>query len=335
MKYNYKTKKGFIRTVFTEDGDGYLHGKEVKKLANDEINVSHGSYTTCNNEEHPHFEFRFNKSKLIPNKKIITGPAYLVIEEVPTPLFIPFAMFPTQKGQRSGIVMPTYGESANRGFYLQNGGYYWGINDYVDFKLVGDIYSRGSWSLKPTLNYAVRYKYRGSFNFSYAINKIGDDDEGSKDFKIRWSHSQDAKARPNGRFSANVNIVTQSFNQFNPVNTQDYLSNQFSSSISYQTTIAGKYQLNISGNHSQSTKTQMVTVSLPNVTFSANRFYPFRRKERVGKLKWYENISMNYSMDAKNSITIQDSLLFSPQALGQFRNGIKHSIPIKKIYIAC
>ena len=329
MKYNYRTKKAFIKNVFTEEGEGFLHGTDILKRQDDAINISHGVYTTCSNPDHPHFGFTFTKAKVIPNKKIITGPATLVIEGVPTPLTIPFVMFPINPGQRSGILMPTYGESANRGFFLENGGYYWAINDYLDFKLTGDIYSRGSWAIKPVVNYTKKYKFRGSLSLSYAINKTGEDNEDqSKDFSIRWSHSQDPKARPNGQFSANVNIMSTKFNTFNPSTTEDYLSSTFQSSVSYQTNIAGKYRLTANASHSQNTKTKMVTVSLPEISFSVNQFYPFRKKGKAGQFKWYDNISMNYTMNAKNTVNIADSLLFTSKALTQMKNGIKHSIPI-------
>ncbi len=329
IKYNYKTKKGFIRNAITEDGEGFLHGTEIQKLANDEILVNHGFFTTCSNEDHPHFEFRFNKSKVIPGKKIITGPAYLVIEGVPTPLAVPFGMFPNKTGQRSGIIMPTYGESANRGFFLENGGYYWAINDYLDFKITGDIYTRGSWAISPVVNYIKKYKYRGSLDLSYAINYTGDDNEDkSKDFSIRWSHSQDPKARPNGQLTANVNIMSSKFNTFNPTTTNDFLSSTFQSSISYQTNIAGKYRFTANASHSQNTQTKMVTVSLPEISFSVNQFYPFRKKGKVGQFKWYDNISVNYTLNAKNTVNVADSLLFSSESLRQMKNGIKHSIPI-------
>lgn len=332
MTYNYETEKGLIKHVFTQDGDGYIHGKVIKKIGSEEINVKSGSYTTCDRPEHPHFEFRFNKSKFIPGKTIITGPAYLVIEDVPTPLFIPFGLFPNKKGQRSGIVIPTYGESASRGFYFENGGYYWAINDYFDLKLTGDIYTHGSWAVKPNLRYRKRYKYNGSFNLGYATNIVGQessaDYQKSKDFSVRWIHSQDPKARPNSKFSANVNIVSNKFNQFNPTTTQQFLSNTFQSSVAYQTNWDGKVFLTANASHSQNTKTKMVNLTLPEVSISVNRFYPFRSKSKIGQLKWYDNISVNYSMNAKNTLTIEDSLLFKPEAFSNLQNGIKHSIPI-------
>lgn len=330
MKYNYKTQKGLIKGVVTEDEKGFIHGKTVKKLENNNINVDHGFFTSCTNEEHPHFGFSFSRAVVIQNDKIITGPANLVIEDVPTPLFLPFGLFPIRPGQRSGIIFPTYGESTNRGFYLENGGYYWAINDYIDFQLLGDIYTRGSWAIKPTLNYVKRYKYRGSLNLSYAVNKVGTGTKvlKSKDFSIRWSHAQDGKARPNSRFSANVNIMSSQQNRYNPTSTEDYLSNTFQSSISYQTKLAGRHQLTLNANHSQNTGTHMVNITLPQVSFSVKRFYPFRKKAKTGGLKWYDNISVNYTMNARNTVSIADSLLFQPGILSEFRNGVQHNIPI-------
>ncbi|MCF8236160.1 MAG: LPS-assembly protein LptD [Bacteroidales bacterium] len=332
MRYNYETKKGIIYKVFTEDGEGFLHGEKIKKLESGNINIQSGSYTTCNLEEHPHFEFKYYKSKVIPGKKIVTGPAYLVIEDVPTPLFIPFGLFPNEKGQRSGIVIPTYGESADRGFFFEGGGYYWAINDYLDLKLLGDIYTRGSWAIKPGMRYRKRYKYNGGINLQYAVNKVGQkgsqDYAESKDFRIAWNHSQDPKARPNSKFSASVNIVSNQYSRFNPASTQDRLSNTFRSSIAYQTNFNQKYFLTINGSHSQNTNTKIVTITLPEVTFNTNQFYPLERKKRVGSKKWYENIRMSYTMNAQNTTSLQDSLLFKPGFLNEFSNGIKHNIPI-------
>lgn len=328
MKYNYSTKKAIIREVFTESGEGFMHGKIIKKLANENINVSGGSFTTCSNEEHPHFAFRYKKSKVIPGNKIVTGPAYLVIEDVPTPLFIPFGLFPNKPGQRSGVVIPTYGESSNRGFYLEEGGYYFAISDYLDLKLTGDIYTYGSWSIKTLTNYIKKYKYRGSLNLTYAINKEKDDITPRKDFAFRWQHAQDAKARPNSRFTANVNIVSSQYNVYNPTSTQDYLSSSFQSGISYQTKIAGKHSLTLNASHNQNTQTKIVNITLPELSFSVNRFYPFRKKDKVGNLKWYDNISVNYTMNAKNTISAADSLLFKPGFAGRMKNGMSQKIPL-------
>ena len=333
MNYNYKTKKGYIRRVFTQQDEGYLHGQVVKKMADDVTYIKQGSYTTCSNEEHPHFEFRFNKAKVIPNSKIVTSSAYLAIAEVPTPLFIPFGYFPNRTGQRSGIIIPTYGESANRGFFLENGGYYWAINEYMDLKILGDIYSRGSWAVKPTFNYVKRYKYNGMLKLGYAINLLGfkgsPDYQRREDFEFRWVHNQDRKARPNSNFSANVNIVSNTFNKYNPSSsTEAYLSNTFQSSINYSTSFAGKYFLNLNFNHSQNTITKEINFGFPQISFSVNQFYPFRKKLRSGKLKWYEQIGLKYNLDLENRYNTYDSALFQPGWYKDMKNGIRHNIPI-------
>lgn len=332
LRYNYKSKKGYITKVMTEDGSGYLHGELVKKMSNDMTNISKGWYTTCNNPDHPHFSFRYNKSIVVPKKRIVTGPAYLTIEDVPTPLMIPFGFFPTKQNQRSGIILPTYGESKDRGFYFENGGYYLYINDYLDFTVVGDIYTKGSWAVKPSFKYKKRYKYSGSANFTYAINITGVKEtpnySRSKDFAVRWSHRQDPKARPRSMFSADVNIVSSSYNKYNPTSSQDYLSNTFRSSIAYQTNFGGKYFLTLNASHDQNTLSHIVNVTLPELNFSVNRFNPFSSKNRVGKTKWYHNITTNYSMNAKNMVTMPDSVFFTGSTLENMKNGIRHSMPV-------
>jgi hypothetical protein len=331
MKYNYETKQGLINKIITQDGEGYLHGTKVKVMPDKVTNISKGSYTTCN-LEHPHFEFRFSKAKAIPDKKIVTGPAYFVVEDVPTPIALPFGLFPNKKGQTSGIVVPTFGESASRGFYLENGGYYWAINEYLDFKVVGDLYSLGSWAIKPYLNYRKRYKYNGMFNMNYAINLLGEkgspDFSRNKDFSIRWIHNQDGKARPNSRFSANVNLVSNKYNKFNPVSTNDYLSNTFQSSVNYSTSFAGKYNLNATLNHSQNTNTHEVDLTLPKITFNVNQFYPLRSKNQVGAKRWTDNVSFKYDLSAENRINTLDSLIFQEDITKKMRNGLKHRISV-------
>ncbi len=330
MSYNFTTKKGIIKKVITEDGMGFLHGEKVKKLDDNTINILQGQYTTCNNEEHPHFAFRFKKSKVIPDDKIVTGPVYMEIEGMPTPLGLPFGFFPNKTGQKSGILIPTYGESTNRGFYLENGGYYWFINDFFDFQITGDIYSRGSYAIKPKLRYKKRYKYSGAFEAGYAINVIGlkgaADYSKSTDFRIKWNHRQDPKARPRSTFTANVNIVSSNFVKYNVVDINDYLSNEFQSSVAYQTNWAGKYFLTLNASHRQNTKTHAVQVSLPEVTFSVNRFYPLKREG--GKKRFYEDLAISYNLNAKNNISTLDSMLFTSHALNTMQNGIVHKIPI-------
>lgn len=333
MRYNYKTEKGRIKKVITDQGEGKLHGEVIKKMPDKTINVKRGSYTTCNLDD-PHFEIKYTKAKVLPKDKIISGPAYLVIEDVPIPLFLPFGFFPNKEGQQSGILVPSYGESNDRGFFFEDGGYYWGINDYMDLELRGDIYTRGSWALEPRFRYKKRYAYNGSISAGYTVNKVGEQDtedyEVSKDFRIRWSHSQDDKARPNSRFNANVNIVSSSYNRFNPVNTKDYLSNTFQSSISYQTNFDQKVFITANMSHSQNTQRKTVNMTLPQLSVSTNKFYPFRKKDRAGETKWYEKISVGYTMDMKNSLNnvADTAITFDSRMFDQFKNGMKHSIPI-------
>jgi len=331
MRYNFRSKRGFIRNVITQEGEGYLHGEVVKKMDNDVSNMRGGAFTTCN-LDHPHFALRFTKAKVIPNNKIVTGPAFMTIEDVPIPIILPFGLFPNKKGQTSGVLIPTYGESRDRGFYLNDGGYYFGINEYMELKIIGDIYSRGSWALKPTFNYKKRYKYTGGFSFNYAINTSGvretENFNKTKDFRVRWDHRQDPKARPNSQFNANVNIQSTTYNRFNPASREDLLTNQFNSSISYSTSLWERVSLTASLTHSQNTSTRTVNFSLPDVNVSVNRFYPFRTPGKTSNLKWYDNISMNYTAKITNQIQTEDSLMFTKNMLKDFRNGVEHNIPV-------
>ncbi len=337
INYNYTTKRGFINTVFTKQDEGYLHGTVVKKMENNVTYIKSGSYTTCDLEENPHFAFKFNKGKVIPGKRVITGPAYMDIANVATPLMIPFGFFPSKVGRRSGIIIPTYGESADRGFYFENFGYYWAASQYMDLTVLADIYTRGSWAIKPTLRYNKRYHYSGSFNFSYAVNVLGAADspdyQSRKDFQIRWTHAQDGKARPHSSFSANVNIVSNSFNKYNlSSSAQSYLSNTFQSSVNYSTNFAGKYYLNLNFNHSQNTLNKTINITLPQVAFSVNQFYPFRRQNPVGKMRWYEQISMKYNMDAENRYNTSDTNFMKGNWADSMQNGMRHTYPISATF---
>jgi hypothetical protein len=338
LTYNFKTKKGLIKDIVTKEGDSYIQGITVKKFPDNSINIRNGLYTTCD-LPHPHYEIKFSKARIIPDDKIVTGPAYLVIEDVPTPLAVPFGFFPNKKGQKSGILFPSYGESANRGFFLENGGYYFGLGQYMDLALRGDIYSHGSWAVRTSSNYVKKYRYSGVFGLGYAINLLGN--KGTPDFSknssfyIRWTHNQDIKAHPNSRFSANVNIASSKYNTFNPSSTQDYLTNTLTSNISYSTTIASNYNFSVNMRHSQNTLTRALSLNLPEIAFSVNRFYPFKREKIMGKPKWYDNISVGYSMNAENNINTIDTLLFPKNAAfsfnrlnGMMENGMKHNIPV-------
>ena len=348
MSYNFQTQKGIIRKVWTEESGGYIHGEKIKRMDDNSINIRSGGFTTCSLKDHPHYQFRFTKAKIIPDDMIVTGPVYVTIQDVPLPIVLPFAMFPNTKGQKSGLIIPTYGESANRGFYLENGGYYWALNEHYDLQLLGDIYTRGSWAVKPTFRYAQRYKHNGSLALGFAVNKIGDegaaDYNKSTDFKVKWTHQQDRKAHPRHSFSADVNIISSNFNKYNATTSNEYLSNTFKSSVAYQTNFGGKVYLTLNASHSQNTLTKQVTASLPEVTLTANRIYPFQKlKTRPSKWKTLNtqlsNLNVSYTMNAKNYLSGIDTLLF-PHAwyedMGAWfgnlqkytQSGIKHTIPV-------
>jgi lipopolysaccharide assembly outer membrane protein LptD (OstA) len=256
----------------------------------------------------------------------------MTIEDVPIPIIIPFGLFPNKKGQTSGILVPTYGESRDRGFYLENGGYYFGINDYMELKLIGDIYSRGSWALKPTFNYKKRYKFSGSFNFNYAINTSGIRETESftkkRDFRLTWTHRQDPKARPKSQFNASVNFGSSTFNKYNPVSRNDLLTNTFGSSVSYSTTFFDKVSFTAALRHSQNTSNKTVNMTLPDISMAVNRFYPLRKPGKASDLKWYDNISMQYNVNVKNEVDTYDSLLFTKRMMEGFRNGVQHRVPV-------
>lgn len=333
MYYNFDTKKGLVKDIFTNEGDSYLHGNLVKRFPDGTANFKSGAYTTCS-LDHPHYQIRFSKARMLPNDKFVTGPAYMEIEDVPTPLVLPFGYFPNKKGQISGIIIPTWGESTNRGFYFEKGGYYWGINDFIDLTFQGDIYTRGGWAAYLTTNYKKRYRFEGSIRLSYAVNIISQkflpDYKKYNDFSVEWSHKQDPKSRPNSSFSAQVKAASNSFYKYNPSSTSDYLSNTFESSIAYQTSLFnGKSNLSLNLGGKQNVQTRELQLWLPQVNFSVNTFYPFRKKKKTGALKWYDNISMSYTMNAQNYIDTYDSLVLTPRILDMMQNGIKHTIPIK------
>ncbi len=332
MRFNFDTKKGIITKVFTEDAMGYIHGAKIKKMDDNTIHIKSGSYTTCSNPEHPHFEFHFGKAKVIPDDKIVTGPAYFKLEETPLPIGVPFGIFPNSKGQRNGLIIPSWGESANRGFYLENGGFYWGINEHMDLQVVGDIYTRGSWAVKPTFRYSKRYAFNGSFSGSYAVNKIGSkgsaDYNESTDFKVRWVHKQDPKARPKSSFSADVYIVSSNYNKYNAISSNEYLSNTFQSSVAYQTSIGSLFNFTANASHSQNTLTRVMTVTLPEITLTMNRVYPFKNVGKPGKKRWYKDLYLSYTANAKNYVSMPDSLYFKPGWLDNLQNGIQHRIPV-------
>ena len=332
IKYNFKTKKGIIKEINTKEGEGYILGKTVKKTDQDVFYFRKGDYTTCDAEK-PHFSIRANKIKVIPGEKIITGPAYLRIFNFPTPLFLPFGYFPNKKEKSSGLIIPSYGESVNLGFFLKEGGYYFTLSEKIDLALKGDFYSKGSWAMKSLMRYKKRYKYSGNLNLSYGnmINseKGFSDYSLKKDFFIRWNHNQDPKSNPSFLFSANVNAGSSTYHRNNSYNSNEYLSNTFQSSINLSKRWNGTpFSLSANLRHNQNTQTKIVNLSLPDISFNMNRIFPFKKLGVKGRNHWYHKIGISYSSNMKNDISIADSLLFTNQSIRSFRNGIKHTIPI-------
>ncbi len=334
--YNFETEKGKINEVITQEGEGHIHGEYVVKTKEDIIYIKNGKYTTCEHDN-PHYSIAAKKLKIIPNKKIITGPANLVIEDVPTPIFVPFGLFPYGKNQKSGILIPSFGESQQRGFFLQEGGYYFAISDRTDLALRGDIFSNGSYKLNGLLRYKRRYRFNGNLNVSQSSTKTGVIREDPsftevRDFFVKWSHNQDAKARPGTRFSGWVNAGTNT-NFSNDINstTEDFLKPEFSSNIAYSKSFAGTpFNLSINGRHTQNTQSEVISITLPEATFSVNRFFPFKSKNSTsgGALS---NIGTSLTTNFKNQLTVQDSLISignSDFLLDTMKNGVQNVIPL-------
>ena len=331
IAFNYNTKKGLISGVITKQGDGFLHGSRVKKMNDSVMYLNGGQYTTCN-YSHPHFAINFSHSKLITHDKIFTGPAYVTIEDVPTPLVLPFAFFPMKKEQTSGIIMPSYGWMNNRGYYLKDGGYYFDINDYIDLALTGELYTNLSWAAEAKSNYYVRYKYKGNLDLRYGITKEGipgDTNSFQKfsDFKLVWKHDQDAKANPRSRFSADVNLQSRNYSK-NTTNRDDYFNSTTTSSISYTAQLGRSFNLAASLRESYNVQTGLMNLKLPSISLSSTTFYPLRRKDVSGSYRWYENISMSYSLSADNNISAQDSDLLKLSIFNKMQYGVQHAVPI-------
>jgi len=339
MRYNFETKKGIITSVKTKQGDGFVHSDLTKKISEDAFIMRRGIYTTCN-ADHPHFYLRMTKAKVISNKKTITGPAYMVLEDFPIYFpMIPFGYFPNSTTYTSGILIPTYGEEQNRGFFLREGGYYWAANEHFDLALKGDIYSKGSWGTNLHSNYKVIYKYNGSLDFRYNLNKYSEkplpDARVDKGFSFVWSHSQDPKANPSRSFSANVNLSSSSFDRENSYlnsgsSVQSYLQTQKSSSISYAKKFENSpFNLTLSFRQSQNSSDSTLSVSFPELTFNVSKINPFEKKNRVGPAKWYEKISFSYTGNIKNSISrVKEKEFFKKNLIKDWQNGWRHSIPI-------
>ena len=339
MRYNFKSKKGFINQIVTQQGEGYVVSQEAKKGPNNEIYLQAGKYTTCDDHEHPHFYLKLSRAKVRPKKNAVFGPAQLVVEDVPLPIAVPFGFFPFNSSYSSGFIMPTFGDETNRGFYLRDGGYYFAISDNVDLKVLGEIFTKGSWGLSAQSNYAKRYKYSGSFNASYLVTKTGEknmpDYMVTKDFKISWSHRQDQKASPNSTFSANVNFATSSYDRRNLsslYNPQEYSNNTKASSVSYSRTFPSiGLSLSSTFNITQNTRDSSISVTLPDLNISLNRLYPFKRKKAAGEERWYEKISLQYTGRMTNSISTKDNLILK-QGLNKWNNGMQHTIPVSATF---
>ena len=335
IAFNFKTKKGFINNVYTEQEDGFLTSLRSKRNEKGELFLEHGRYTTCD-AEHPDFYIALSRAKVRPGKDVVFGPAYLVVADVPLPLAIPYGFFPFTKSYSSGFIMPTYGDESARGFYLRDGGYYFAINDKWDLKLLGEIYTKGSWGVSAASNYRKRYKYSGSFFFSYQDTKNGDkgmpDFTEQESFKIQWNHRQDAKANPYSSLSASVNFATSSYerNNLNSMyNPQTMTQSTRTSSVSWTTSFSS-LGMTISGttNLNQNMRDSTVAITLPDLNISVSRFYPFKRKRMVGKERWYEKISMSYTGSLRNSIDTKENLLMKSNLIKDWRNGMQHNIPI-------
>ncbi len=332
ITYNLKSSKARIQGVATQEGDGWLIGNQVKKMPDNAINILGGKYTTCDNTEHPHFYLAMTRAKMIPGKKVIVGPSYMVLEDVPLfPLVIPEAFFPITTGAQSGILMPTYGEDGTKGFFLRDMGYYFTFGEHVDLTLLGGLYSLGSWELSGSSRYVKRYKYSGSAGVSYystVLNEKGDDDYSKQNaFKVTWSHSQDAKANPGSTFSASVNFTTSGYSKYSATTLSDILATQTNSSISYSKSWTG-VSLSSSMSVSQNSQTEAISLTLPTVVLSVSKFYPFKWGESLGSSKWYEKISMTYSGKMTNTVTTTEDEFFTKQTLQDMTNGIQHSIPV-------
>ncbi len=333
LRYNFDTEKGIITEVVTEQGEGFVHSRRTKKISAEAFVLKDGKYTTCN-AEHPHYYLHLTKAKVISNNKIVTGPAYMVLEDFPIYFpILPFGYFPNSPTYSSGIIVPSYGEENNRGFFLRDGGYYWAANEYFDLSVMGDIYSKGSWASKFHTNYRMRYKFSGGFDFRYNVNVYGerglDTYTRSPQFAITWGHSQDPKANPNQNFSASVNFSTSGYDRQNIVTTERYLSSQKSSSISFSKKFENTpYNLSVNLRHSQNSRDSSLTLSLPEMTFSMAKVYPFRAKVRTGSLKWYEKFGINYTGNLRNSITAHEKEILNQSFSRDWKNGIRHNIPI-------
>lgn len=341
ITYNIKTQKGFIRNVVTEQGEGYIIAEKTKKVEGDEMMMAGGKYTTCDDHEHPHFYLRMTKAKVKPGDYIATGPAYLVVGDVPLPLAVPFGFFPFSKTYSSGLIMPTFGDEYERGLFLKGLGYYWAINDYMDLEVTGDIYTKGTWAVYAKSRYIKRYKFSGNINIEYRSDVRGEKElptySKSNSFRIAWTHTQDSKANPYSTFSANVNFSTSGYNQ-NSINNyyrpEINSANTTQSSVNYtQRFPDSPWTIGLNASITQRTSDSTLSVTAPSLTVNMSSIYPFKRKNPVGKERWYERIKMSYSGAFTNSIKCKESYFFHSNFVKDWQNMITHSIPIDANFV--
>ncbi len=334
VRYNIDTKKALIWGAHTKEGEGILTGGLVKKMPDDVLHMKGGTYTTCD-ADHPHFYLQMTKGTVEPKKKVVFGPAYMVIEDVPFyPLGLPFGFFPQQGARHSGFILPQVGEEATRGFFLRDGGYYFVFNDYLDLKVTGGIYTLGSWETGAASSYRKRYKYNGRLQFDFAKDVFGE--KGSSDYvnqqnlRLQWTHQQDAKFRPNSTFSASVNYASSKYNKYNATDMNDYLSAQTSSTIAYSKNWVGKpFSLSINANHSQSMRDSTMSLSLPTLVFNVTRINPFKRKNAVGKERWYEKIAFTFQTNFSNSVSnFKQNEFMKREMFDRMRFGFDHRLPV-------
>jgi hypothetical protein len=332
MEYDLVAGRGKITELVTREGEAYVIGRKVQRVSEGEMYVRNTLFTTCSDTRHPHFHLQLGKAKLIPDKRIITGPSRLVALDIPLPIGLPFAVIPLMRGQKAGILFPEYGNSPQFGFFLRNGGYYWPLSSYMDLSLRGDIYAYGGWRLNPSIGYNKRYRSSGRLNLNWSNLQSGDpkaiDFSRQRDFMINWQHNQDAKAHPYRRFSASVQAGSSNFLRNNTASTTDFLNNQLNSSVSYSRAFPGKpIQLNLAARHSQNTQTRRLQLNFPEGNLNIARVQPFRKRTAVGAEKWFEKIGFTYQSNLRSSLNIADSLFSPSNAIRGLDAGIQHNLP--------
>ena len=345
VRYNFETRKAFINNVVTQQGEGNIVANEAKMNADNSFYMRNAKYTTCDRHDHPHFYLNLSKAKVRPEKDVVTGPAWLVVADVPLfPVVLPFAFFPFTKSYSSGIIMPSYGDEMTRGFYLQNGGYYFALSDYIDLALTGEIYTKGSWGAGVRSNYRKRYKYSGNFNVYYMNTVTGEKElkdvvpeaySVAKDLRINWTHSQDPKANMYRTLSASVNFSTSRNNHrdLSRLYSREASNNTKSSSVNLtQRFPDSPWSMSATMNINQVSRDSTIAATLPNVSLTMNRINPFKRKDMVGEERWYEKISVSYSGEFRNSITTKEDKFLNANLVRDWTNGMRHSIPVSATF---